>query len=207
MPDMEPIRLVKPVIDEPPALHERAMDNLRFIRETMERAASFTAVSGWGEIVIGSTALLAAYLASRQTDSQKWLAVWMGEALLSLVVSGSAMLRKARAAKLPLLSGPGRKFALSFLPPMLVGAVLTSVLYGAGLVSALPGLWLMLYGTGVVTGGSFSVRIVPIMGLCFMIVGLAAVFSPAGFGNWFMAAGFGGLHIVFGIIIARRYGG
>src|SRR5215468_9725519 len=204
---MASIHPIRPQVEEAPALHERAMDNLRFIRETMERAGSFTAVSGWGEIVIGSTALAAAYLASRQTDTEKWLAIWMGEALLSLVISGSAMFRKARAAKLPLLSGPGRKFALSFVPPMLVGAVLTAVLYGVGLVSVLPGLWLMLYGTGVVTGGSFSVRIVPIMGLSFMIVGIAAVFSPTGFGNWFMAAGFGGLHIVFGIIIARRYGG
>jgi len=204
---MASIHPIRPRLEEAPALHERAMDNLRFIRETMERAGSFTAVSGWGEIVIGSTALAAAYLASRQTDTEKWLAIWMGEALLSLVISGSAMFRKARAAKLPLLSGPGRKFALSFVPPMLVGAVLTAVLYGVGLVSVLPGLWLMLYGTGVVTGGSFSVRIVPIMGLSFMIVGIAAVFSPTGFGNWFMAAGFGGLHIVFGIIIARRYGG
>src|SRR5215831_12880435 len=186
---MASIHPIRPQVEEAPALHERAMDNLRFIRETMERAASFTAVSGWGEIVIGSTALLAAYLASRQTDSQKWLAIWMGEAVLSLVVSGSAMLRKARAAKLPLLSGPGRKFALSFLPSMVVGAVLTAVMFNMGLVSVLPGLWLMLYGAGVVTGGSLSVRIVPIMGLCFMVVGIGAVFCPASLGNWFMAEG------------------
>jgi hypothetical protein len=204
---MASIHPIRPRLEEAPALHERAMDNLRFIRETMERAASFTAVSGWGEIVIGSTALLAAYLASRQSDNQTWLAIWMGEAVLSLVVSGSAMLRKARAARLPLLSGPGRKFALSFLPPMLVGAVLTIVMFNMGLVSVLPGLWLMLYGAGVVTGGSFSVRIVPIMGLCFMVAGVVAVFCPASFGNWFMAGGFGALHIIFGIIIARRYGG
>jgi len=204
---MASIHPIRPRLQEAPALHERAMDNLRFIRETMERAASFTAVSGWGEIVIGSTALLAAYLASRQSDTQRWLAIWMGEAVLSLVVSGSAMLRKARAAKLPLLSGPGRKFALSFLPPMLAGAVLTAVMFNMGLVSVLPGLWLLLYGAGVVAGGSLSVRIVPIMGLCFMVVGVAAVFCPASFGNWFMAGGFGALHIIFGIIIARRYGG
>jgi hypothetical protein len=204
---MASIHPIRPRLQEAPALHERAMDNLRFIRETMERAASFTAVSGWGEIVIGSTALLAAYLASRQSDTQRWLAIWMGEAVLSLVVSGSAMLRKARAAKLPLLSGPGRKFALSFLPPMLAGAVLTAVMFNMGLVSVLPGLWLLLYGAGVVAGGSLSVRIVPIMGLCFMVVGVAAVFCPASFGNLFMAGGFGALHIIFGIIIARRYGG
>jgi len=183
------------------------MDNLRFIRETMESAASFTAVSGWGEIAIGLTALGAAILASQIADLRAWLAIWMGEACLSVLISGSAMLRKAKAARKPMLSGPGRKFALSFVPPLVVGAVLTAVLYRAGLISALPGTWLLLYGTGVVTGGTYSVRIVPVMGLSFMALGIAALFSPNSLGNLFMAIGFGGLHIIFGIIIARRYGG
>ncbi|HEY6332670.1 MAG TPA: hypothetical protein VI756_25325, partial [Blastocatellia bacterium] len=160
------------------------MDNLRFIRETMERAGQFTAVSGWGEIAIGVTALVAALLASRAGTSGIWLAVWVGEAALSLVIAGWAMLRKARAASKPLLSGPGRKFALSFLPPMCVGVILTVALYRAGLIQSLPGTWLLLYGTGVITGGSFSVKIVPVMGLCFMLVGAAALFCPAAWGNY-----------------------
>jgi hypothetical protein len=188
-------------------LHERAMDNLRFIRETMESAASFTAVSGWGEIAIGLTALGAAVLASQMAELKPWLAIWIGEATLSVLIAGGAMLRKARAARMPMLSGPGRKFALSFLPPMVVGAILTAVLYRAGFVSGLPGTWLLLYGTGVVTGGTYSVRIVPVMGFCFMLLGGTALFCPASWGNLFMAVGFGGLHIIFGIIIARRYGG
>jgi len=194
-------------MSQAPALHERAMDNLRFIRETMESAASFTAVSGWGEIAIGLTALAAAVLASQIADLRAWLSVWMSEACLSVLIAGGAMLRKARAARLPMLSGPGRKFALSFLPPLAVGAILTVVLYRAGFISALPGTWLLLYGTGVVTGGTYSVKIVPVMGLCFMALGAAALFCPASLENLFMAIGFGGLHIIFGIIIARRYGG
>jgi hypothetical protein len=115
--------------------------------------------------------------------------------------------RKAHAAKMPLLSGPGRKVAFSLSPPILAGALLTVVLYRAGLVNAIPGLWLLLYGTGVITGGMFSVSVVPIMGICFMALGAAALLVQPGFANWFMAAGFGGLHIVFGVVIARRYGG
>jgi hypothetical protein len=195
------------VTKEPPALHDRAMDNLRFIRETMERASSFTAVPGWGGVVMGATALCATFIASQQPTRNLWLATWMVEALLALVIGGWAMDRKARRVETPLLSGPGRKFAFSYAPPILVGMLLTIVLYRAGMANALPGMWLLLYGTGVVTGGAFSVKIVPVMGLCFMLLGALALFAPAAWGNYLMAAGFGGLHIIFGIIIARRHGG
>ncbi|HEX8920671.1 MAG TPA: hypothetical protein VF766_04300 [Pyrinomonadaceae bacterium] len=195
------------VKEEPPALHDRAMDNLRFIRETMERASSFTAVPGWGGVLMGASALAASFVASQQTSRNLWLATWVVEALLALIIGGWAMDRKARRAETPVLSGPGRKFALSYSPPILVGVLLTVVLLRAGMVSALPGMWLLLYGTGVVTGGAFSVKIVPVMGLCFMLLGTIALFAPAAWGNYLMAAGFGGLHIIFGIIIARRHGG
>ena len=204
---MNPLRLVVPEKTRPPALHDRAMDNLKYIRETMERATAFTGVSGWGQVAIGITALAVAAFAAQQRSIRNWLAVWIAEAAIALLIAGWSMDRKARAAKMPLLSGPGRKVAFSLSPPLFAGLIVTVVLYRAGLTDAIPGLWLLLYGTGVVTGGMFSVSVVPIMGLCFMALGAIALLMPNGFANWFMAAGFGGLHIVFGVIIARRYGG
>ena len=204
---MGSIHLVVQQNEEPPALHERAMDNLQYIRETMERATSFTAISGWGQVAIGITAVASAFISAQQKTFKAWLAVWVAEAVIALLIAGWSMDRKARAAKMPLLSGPGRKVAFSLSPPIFAGAIVTVVLYRAGLTNAIPGLWLLLYGTGVVTGGMFSVSAVPIMGLCFMALGATAFFSPVEFANWFMAAGFGGLHIVFGVLIARRYGG
>lgn len=207
MPDMEPFRLVQPAQpDQPPALHERAMDNLRYIRETMERATAFTGISGWGEVAIGTTALIASIISARQVTFKMWLAVWVVEGVISLLIAGWSMDRKARAAQMPLVSGPGRKAVFSLSPPMIAGGLLTVVLFRAGLTNAIPGVWLLLYGTGVITGGMFSVGVVPIMGMCFMALGAGALFLPQ-FANWFMAAGFGGLHIVFGVIIARKYGG
>ena len=207
MADMEPFRLVKPTPEEPPALHERAMDNLRYIRETMERATAFTAISGWGEVAIGVTALLASFVAARQGTVKMWLAVWVVEGTISLLIAGWSMDRKARAVQMPLVSGPGRKAVFSLSPPIIAGGLLTIVLFRAGLTNVIPGCWLLLYGTGVITGGMFSVPIVPIMGLCFMALGAAALFAPPELANWFMGAGFGALHVVFGVIIARKYGG
>lgn len=192
---------------EPPALHDRAIDNLRYIRETMERASAFTAVPGWAQVMVGTSALASTYLAARQATPKGWLGVWLAEAIISALIAGWLMDRKARKLAVPLFSGPGRKALFSLSPPMVVGALLTVVLFKAGLVSLLPSTWLLLYGAGVVTGGMFSVSVVPVMGICFMILGAGGLLLPAASGDWLMAAGFGGLHIIFGIIIARKYGG
>ncbi len=183
------------------------MDNLQYIRDTMERAGSLTAVPGVGGIIMGVTALLAAVVAARQPSLERWMGTWILAALVALAIGVLAMVRKARVLKVPLLSGAGRKFALSLSPPLLAGALLAIPLYRQGVSGLIPGMWLLLYGAGVVTGGAFSVPVIPVMGLCFLLEGAVALFCPASWGNWFLAAGFGGLHIVFGAIIARRYGG
>ncbi len=182
------------------------MDNLSFIRRTMERATAFTAVPGWGGVAMGAIALAAAVLAWGASP-EEWLVTWLAASVAALGVGGWSMVRKARHGGTPVLSYSGRRFVLSYVPPILVGALLTVVLVRAALYSALPGTWLLLYGTGVVTGGAFSVRVVPLMGICFMILGTAALFGPPAWGNALMAAGFGVLHVIFGLIIARRYGG
>jgi hypothetical protein len=191
----------------PVALDDRARDNLRFIRETMERAGSFTALPGWGVIAMGITALGAAVIASQQTSSLAWLITWVVEAAIAIAIAGWTMVSKAREAGSSLFAGPGRRFVYSFAPPLFAGALLTFLLIRLDITAAIAGVWLLLYGTGVVTGGAFSIRIVPLMGLCFMVLGAVAFFCPPDWGNTFLAAGFGGLHIVFGAVIARKYGG
>ena len=191
----------------PPSLQAHALDNLRFIRETMAQAGSFTAVSGWGQIVVGAVALLTAFVASRAPAAETQVRYWLAAAGVSMVVAACAMALKARATRTPLLSGPGRKFASCFAPPLVAGAILTIVLYRAALFDLLPAVWLLLFGTAVMTGGAFSVRAVPVMGLCFMALGVAAFAGPPSLGNLLLAAGFGVVHVAFGIIIAVKYGG
>ena len=203
MPTGSPLRSER----APIPIDARAADHLRYIRETMERAAEFTAVPGWGGVAMGFTAIVASWLASLQTSPRAWLTVWLLEAFVAVAIAAPSAATKAHRANSALFSGPGRKFVLSFAPPIFVGGVLTLILFHAGLSSALPGLWLLLYGTAVVTGGAFSVRVVPIMGMCLMALGSIALFAPANWGDAFMAAGFGGLQIGFGFWIARHHGG
>ena len=192
---------------QPVAMHEHAMDNLRYIRETMERAGAFTAVPGWGGVWMGISALAAAWIASREPSFDEVLATWIVEAGVAFAIGAAAMWRKAKSGNHSLVSAPARKFALSFAPPLLAGGVLTLVLYRTGSGAALPGVWLLLYGTGVVTGGAFSVKVVPVMGICFMLWGAVTLFVPGAWSNLFLALGFGCMHIIFGFLIARRYGG
>jgi len=188
-------------------MHSHAMENLRFIRRTMESAGSFTAVPGVGQMIIGGTALAAAVVAARQKSPSSWLAVWLVEAAAAAIVGVWAILRKARATGFSLSAGPARKFAICFAPPILAGAFMTPVLYRAGAAELLPGTWLLLFGVAVVTGGALSVRIVPFMGAAFMALGAGALLAPRALGDLFMALGFGALLIGFGAVIARRHGG
>jgi hypothetical protein len=204
MATVSPLRSSKP---EPIPIDARAADHLRYIRETMERAAEFTAVPGWGGVAMGLTAIVAALAAARQGTPRAWLAVWLIEAFVAVAIATSTAATKAHRANAALFSGPGRKFLLSFAPPIIVGGLLTFALFNAGLQTALPGVWLLLYGAAIVTGGAFSVRVVPVMGLCLMCLGALALFAPAAWGDGFMAAGFGATQICFGFWIARHHGG
>jgi hypothetical protein len=192
---------------EPVGLHTHAIDNLRYIRDTMERAASFTGVPGWGGVAMGVSAIAAAAIAHAQPTRERWIQAWFAEGLVAFAIGLAAMWHKSRERHMSMFSSPGIKFIFSFAPPLLVGALLTFVLWQAGVATVIPGLWLCLYGTGIITGGAFSVRIVPIMGALFVLLGAFALFSPPAWSDLLLASGFGGLHIVFGLIIARRYGG
>ena len=203
----------------PPALHDRAIADLSFIRRTMEGAAAFTDVPGWGLVGIGVTALAAAPLAATQQSAGRWLTVWLAEAVLAASLGAVAIWRKMhrrpRAAGTPMLSAPARKFFFGFWPAILAGAALTLALIDFGTVwqsaspvpRVLPGLWMLLYGVGITTAGAFSVRPVPIMGLGFMAFGITALIAPIAARDVLLALGFGIWHIAFGIWIARRHGG
>jgi hypothetical protein len=205
MPERKPHHLRRPHSRSSP-LPQHALDDLRFIRETMERSSSFTATPGWGQVAMGLTALAASAITAPQTTPKARLAVWLIEASLAIAIAVPAMCRKARRAGLPLTSGPGRKVALTFLPSVFTAMILSAALYRLGLTRLLPGIWALCYGAGILSGGAFSIPLLPAMGLCFLTTGAIALFIPA-FGNLLLAVSFGGFHILFGLWIAKYHGG
>ncbi len=190
-----------------PALHDRAIDNLQYIRETMERAEPVTAISGWGIAAAGGVAFVATAATVQTPLSMRWVVTWIAAAIVAFLVSLGATLRKATRTETPFFSGATRRLALAFLPAMFIAAVLTGALLRAQQGSLLVPLWLLSYGAAVTAAGMFSVGVIPVMGACFVLLGTAAALVPSGFETWFMALGFGAVHVLFGVLIARRYGG
>jgi hypothetical protein len=192
---------------DPAPMHEHALSNLRYIRETMERASAFTSIPGWGGVLIGLTALGAAALGHPHAGTRRWLLTWLAEAVVAGLIALATMIVKAQRAGVSFRSGPSRRFFISYFAPVVAGAALTYVLGQTGTYAALPAVWLLLYGASFVSSGAFSIPVVPVMGLCYMLLGLAACFVAPPAANALLGAGFGGLHVVFGFVIARRYGG
>ena len=194
-------------LPESSALHARAMADLRFIRETMESASAFSAFSGWGLILIGGVATACGLVAARQPTHLGWLTAWVAAAGISALIGALSTARKTRAAQEPLIPGPARKFALSLAPAVVSGALLTVALERAEGFDLLPGVWLLLYGAGLVAAGAWSVRVVPVIGAAFMVLGAVGLLLPLPWGNWLLVGGFGGLHVAFGVIVGRKHGG
>lgn len=192
---------------EPAPIHEHAISNLNYIREAMERASAFTTIPGWGGVLVGITAVAAAVVAHLAPTEQAWMWTWLVEAVIATIIAAVTMVMKGRRANVSFTGPPARRFFVSYFAPVVAGAALTFVLWRIEAFSALPAAWLLLYGASFVSSGAFSIRVVPVMGVCFMLLGMVACFVPFVAGNVLMGVGFGGLHLIFGYIIARSYGG
>lgn len=188
-------------------VESHAEQQLRYIRQTMTRASTYTMVPGWGGVWMGFIAITASVVATWAEDDRFWLAIWFGAAVLAVTVGVFTVARKAKKAQTPIFTGPGLRFWMCLSTAVAVGLLLTVALYERGLFDLMPGVWMLLFGMGVTTGGVFSVRLVPVIGVGFLITGGIALFLPLNWGNVLMAISFGGFDIVAGYLIARNYGG
>jgi hypothetical protein len=204
---LAPQRDLPDMAEDPSSLHGRAAADLRFIRRTMERSATFTAVPGWGGAAMGGIGLVAAGVAAVQPSAERWLITWLAAAAVAFSVGLITMQQKARRAGIVLGGASTRNFAISLAAPLIAGATLTAGLWLHGVWQLMPTVWLLLYGAGVLTGGTFSVAPMRVLGLSFTALGVASLLTPASWGNVWLALGFGVLQIGFGWYIARRHGG
>lgn len=192
---------------EPSLIQKRAVDDLRFIRDTMASASGYTTLSGPGLVLIGIGALLTGAVALQAPPGFARLQLWLLDALISVAIGCATVVIKARRSQQPLFAGPVRKFSIGFAPAILAGAALTLVLMRYQVWTLLPGLWLLMYGTALLSAGTTSVAVIPTLGGGFFGLGLIALLAPAAWGTALMMTGFGALHVGFGVLIARRYGG
>ena len=194
----------------PASIHERALADLRYIRDTVESAGAFTAVSGLGGVTMGVVGLVAALIAAGKAEPallRQWLWIWLAAAVVATTVGIVSMVLKSRKAGESLVSAPARRFALAFLPAIAAGGALTVTLVNRGAFDLLPPLWLLMYGVAVSAGGALSVRVVPFMGITLLVMGVAALFVPFATANILLGLGFGVVQILGGVVIMRRYGG
>jgi hypothetical protein len=193
--------------DPAPSLHGRAADDLRYIRAAMERSATFTAVPGRGGVAMGAIGIAGAVAAAWQPAAERWLGVWLVTAGVAFAAGLWSMRRKALGAGIAVTGSAARRFALSLAAPLGAGAALTAALWARSAWDLMPPVWLLLYGTGVLTGGMLSVAPMRVLGLCFMTLGVVALVTPPSWGNVWLGAGFGVLQVGFGVYIARHHGG
>jgi hypothetical protein len=189
------------------AMHERAAESIEFIRETMVRSASFTAVPGQGGVAMGAIGVITAVIASRTTSPEAWLATWLVAAVVALPIGLAAIIVKARRNHVALWSASGRRFMQGFLPAIVAGAGMTFALVRAGHIELLPATWLLLYGAGILAGATASIPVLAWIGAEFMLLGVGAVATGGQWPDVWLGLGFGGLQIIYGIIITRKHGG
>jgi hypothetical protein len=191
----------------PTPIDSGAVENLRYIRSTIEAAHTFTTVPGKGCIAMGITALAAVAIESIPPLAVHWLAVWVGAAI---VACGSAlwfMEQKARAQGLSLRRAVAKRFFMTLAPAFIAGAILTTALAGQVDRELVTGMWLLLYGAGLAACGLFAIPAVFTAGLAFMALGTATLWLPPGSAHIVLALGFGGIHLALGTTIVRHHGG
>jgi hypothetical protein len=186
------------------SVQEHAEGHLRVIRSVMERAGAFTALPASGGILMSAVAFVAGWAGHGAVEPRQWVVVWLVAAGVAVPVGAFAVAHRARAAGVDLTIGVARRFILTLSPPVAAGAVLSAALIQRQAYELLPAVWLTLYGAGVVAAGSYSTRVIQGLGVSFMVVGAAAAFAPWSTSTVLVAAGFGGLHLVAGLLVLRH---
>ncbi|MBV9695804.1 MAG: hypothetical protein JO005_02640 [Gammaproteobacteria bacterium] len=187
----------------PVTLDSQATATLRYIRASMEAAATL-AVPGSAGIVMGTIGLAAAVATQTPALAPHWLAIWVLGALIAAAAGGYLLLRQSARQGFTLWGAPVRKLLLCLVPGIAAGALLTAALARAGTTALLPALWLLLYGSALISVSATTRQLIGVMGALFVLLAVPAYLLPAPAPALALAAGFGGLHLAFGVILRKR---
>jgi hypothetical protein len=183
-------------------MDSHAAATLRYIRDSMEGAGSFV-VPGSAGIALGGIGLVCAVLCAAPSLHEYWLQIWLLAALAAAAVGGILLVRESSLRGLRLIGTPIRKFALCLIPSLGAGLVITAVHWSYGNLHAIPGTWLMCYGCALISASTVTTRTIGLLGALFAALGVLALLLPSGAQILMLGLGFGGLHIIFGILIGR----
>jgi len=193
-------------MQNPIPIESRALGTLAFIRTSIESSSSMD-VPGMAAIVMGGIGIIATIVASVPRYAPHWLGIWLIAAPIALILGGAMMAREAAQSGHARYLGPVRKFLLCLCPALVTGAVLTFVLWHAGVTNLIPGSWLLLYGCAVLSASTVTIartmRLIAIMGVLFMVLGVLAFAAPPRMHTLIMGMGFGALHTIFGMLIGQ----
>lgn len=183
-------------------IDSHAIATLRYIRKSMDAATS-VAVPGSSGIAMGCVGVAATALSYIPRLHEHWVSIWLLAAVVAAGLGGTLLARPSSLRSLAPLGVQFRKFGLCLFPSLFAGAVLTVVLWYSGQHRALAGMWLLLYGCGLVTVSIVTTSMIAAMGGLFIALGVVAFFVPASYQIFLLGLGFGGLHILFGILVGR----
>jgi hypothetical protein len=184
-------------------IESHAAATLRYIRASMDGAAS-VAVPGSAGIAMGGVGLLATALSCVPSLRGHWLGIWLVAAVVAAGVGLPLITQPSSLRGLTLSGTPVRKFALCLLPSVFAGVVMTGVHWRSGDLQAIPGTWLLLYGCALISASVATTRTIAIMGASFVTLGVVALLLGSELQVFMLGAGFGGLHILFGLLIGRK---
>jgi len=183
-------------------LDAHAAATLRYIRASMDAAARVS-IPGSAGIVMGIIGVAAAAISLAPPFKQHWHLVWLSAAPVAASAGGLLLTRPASLLSFTASGTAGRKLAFCLLPSLFAGAAMTLVLWSGDRMNAVPGTWLLLYGCALISASVPTTALVAWMGICFVGLGIAALFAPFVPQMILLGLGFGGLHIVFGILMGR----
>lgn len=188
----------------------------------MNRSSRFISLSGFSGISAGVIALCGAYLAYQTvyyeqsnlayrvtslggSDILRLLAIAIGVIILSFSFGIFFTHKKAKRNNQSLWDINTKNLLSSFLIPMMTGGILCLMLLAKGYIGFVAPFTLIFYGLALVNASKYTLSQVRNLGLLEILLGLLST-HYIGYGLFFWAAGFGVLHIIYGLLIQKQNG-